>query len=69
MAGFDVAAARAALDVPEDCEPYTVVALGRAGDPATLDERRREREVRPRTRRALDEIAFAGRWGVPFGAR
>ena len=63
MGGFDVAAARAALAVPEGIEPYTAVAIGWPGDPALLDEAVRARETAPRTRLSLDEVAPHGGWG------
>lgn len=63
MGGFDAAAARAALAVPEGIEPYTAVALGWPGDPALLDDALRARETAPRTRLSLDEVAPHGGWG------
>jgi nitroreductase len=62
MGGFDVAAARVALAVPEGIEPYTAVALGWPGDPALLDEPLRTRETAPRERLPLSEIAPRGGW-------
>lgn len=66
MAGFDCEAAERALGVPPDHEAYSVVAVGRAGDPSALPEDLRERELRPRHRVALGEVAFRDRWGEPF---
>ncbi|GAN77068.1 nitroreductase family protein [Acidisphaera rubrifaciens] len=63
MGGFDAAAARAALAVPDGIEPYTAVALGWPGDPALLDDALRARETAPRTRLSLDEVAPHGGWG------
>jgi len=62
MGGFDVAAAREALAVPEGIEPYTAVALGWPGDPALLDEPLRARETAPRERLPLSEIAPRAGW-------
>jgi nitroreductase len=64
MAGFDAERAKAEL-LPDGYEPGALTALGYPGDPATLDERNRERETRPRERRPLSEIVFGLRWGEP----
>ncbi|AKS31098.1 nitroreductase family protein [Mycolicibacterium goodii] len=66
MAGFDVDGARAAFDIPDGVRPLAVVALGRLGDYATVDEAVAERDSRPRERLPLDQIAFSGRWGNPL---
>jgi len=62
MGGWDADALRAALEVPEEYRPLAVIAVGRH-DPALDDERLREREARPRTRKPLAEIAFSGAFG------
>lgn len=61
MAGIDVEKIRADFQLPEDLEPATAVAVGYPGDPATLPERLREREVLPRERKNLEEIVLSGR--------
>ncbi|MEU5693559.1 nitroreductase family protein [Actinosynnema sp. NPDC020468] len=63
MGGFDREAVRAAFAVPEDVRPVVVIAVGRAGDPASLPEDLREREQRPRRRRPLSETVFTGVYG------
>ena len=63
MAGFDVAKAQRVFAIPEHFEPAAAIALGYLGDPADLPERYREREAQPRTRKALTDFVFAGRWG------
>jgi nitroreductase len=65
MAGFDADAARTVFGLPEHAQPLVAIAVGTAGDPATLDERYRDRELSPRTRLSLGEIAFTGEWGEP----
>lgn len=64
MAGFDVEAAVAAFSLPAQARPVVAIALGVRGEPDLLDERLRERELAPRTRLALGEVAL-GDWGVP----
>lgn len=66
MAGFDPAAAAVEFDLPPWARPLIVVAVGVLGDPSLLIERRRAREVAPRTRLGLDEIAFGAEWGTPL---
>jgi nitroreductase len=65
MSGFDAAAAREVFALPEDVRPVVAIAVGKPGDPDQLDERRRERELAPRSRLPLGEIAFTGEWGRP----
>jgi nitroreductase len=66
MAGFEPVAARAEFDLPESASPMIVIAVGVLGHPNLLIERRRARELAPRTRLGLAEIAFGGEWGKPL---
>jgi nitroreductase len=66
MAGFDRAGARELFDIPEGYEPVAVLAVGYLDDPDTLPENLRERELAPRARKPLREIAFAERFGWAF---
>lgn len=63
MAGWEQGPIRAALGIPEDEQPIVLMALGYEGDLADLDERSREKEMIPRTRKDLGEFAFRDRWG------
>lgn len=65
MAGFFPDKARAEFGIPGDFEPVTAIAIGYQGDPATLPERQRLRELAPREREPLSRLVFAGRWGEP----
>lgn len=65
MGGFDKEGAKLVFSLPSDVEPQTVIALGTLGDPAQLEEDRRAKELKPRRRLALEEIAFTGEWGKP----
>lgn len=62
MAGFYPDKARDLLGIPDGFVPMTAAAIGYLGDPATLSERLHERELAPRVRKPVDEIAFRGRW-------
>ncbi|MEZ5316721.1 MAG: nitroreductase family protein [Vicinamibacterales bacterium] len=67
IAGFDPDRAREACAVPAPFRPAVVIAIGYAGDPATLArEKHRAAEGAPRKRRPLREFVFAGRWDQPL---
>jgi nitroreductase len=63
MAGILPDKAREVLGLPEGWEAVTGVAFGYAGDPATLSEELRKRELAPRTRKPLGAFVFDGAWG------
>jgi nitroreductase len=65
MAGFDAEAARKRFAVPEGWEPVSVIALGYPGDPDSLSEKLREREIARRARKSLEKFVFSGTWGNP----
>ena len=65
MGGFDKQAAKVAFALPADVEPLAVIAVGTPGPPELLDDERRERELAPRRRIPLAELAFTGEWGRP----
>jgi nitroreductase len=65
MAGFSAEKAQEVFHIPDDHEAVTAVAIGYLGDPNTLSDKLRERELAPRTRKPLGEIAFSGDWNQP----
>jgi nitroreductase len=66
MGGFDHQKAKDVLGIPDGFEAVTAAAIGYLGNPETLSEKLRERELAPRARKLLSEIAFsAGNWGLP----
>jgi nitroreductase len=65
MAGFRVDQARADLKIPDGYEPVAMIAVGYPGDPATLPDYLRERELKPRERNSISEFVFSGTWGIP----
>jgi nitroreductase len=63
MAGFSPERVRELYGVPEGFEPVAGIVLGYPGDPATLPEDLRNRELAPRTRKPLEAFVFEGAWG------
>lgn len=63
MAGFYPDKVRQLYGVPDDFEPVAGIVLGYPGDPATLSEELRQREVAPRVRKPLESFIFQGAWG------
>lgn len=61
-AGFDRDKAIAEFHIPEGYAPATALIVGYAGDPDTLPERLRERELAPRVRKPLQEFVFSGQF-------
>jgi hypothetical protein len=64
MAGFDAEKARALFAIPQDYAMGSVTAIGYLGDPNTLPDAMREREVAVRDRKPLNEIVFSA-WDSP----
>ncbi|WP_447978637.1 nitroreductase family protein [Candidatus Nitrospira bockiana] len=63
MAGFHVDRAREEFQIPPGYEPVAAIALGYPGDPSELPDPLRQRELRPRSRKPIDEFVFSGAWG------
>jgi hypothetical protein len=67
MAGFDQQKAREVFGIPPEFQIGAVAAFGYADSPEKLsDDQLKQRELAPRTRKPLSEIAFNGRWGEPL---
>jgi nitroreductase len=65
MGGFDHAAIRKGLDIPDSYVLGSVIALGYQGEPGSLaNEKLIEREISPRERKPLSEMVFTA-WGEP----
>ena len=65
MAGILPDKARAVFHIPEGYEAVAGIALGYPGDPASLSDQLRERELGPRQRKPASSFVFAGEWGNP----
>jgi len=62
IAGFDEAAAKLALGIPEAAVLETLIVLGYPGDSAGLSEKHLASETSPRDRKSLDEVAAFDSW-------
>ena len=65
MAGFDTEKARQVCQIPPDYDPVAMMALGYPGDPESLSEPLRTRELSPRERRLVREFVFSSTFGEP----
>lgn len=63
MGGFDHGRVAADLGVPRRWQPVVTIAVGRAADPQSLPEPLRSRELAPRARLPLTDLAFGETWG------
>lgn len=63
MAGFDPHKAIEAFQIPNGWEPIAVFAVGYPGEPQSLPQPLRDREVAPRERKPIAEFVMSGQWG------
>jgi nitroreductase len=71
MAGFDPEKARQVFGIPAGWEAIAALAIGYPGDPASLPQPLKDREMAPRIRKPIAEFVMAGRWGqtAPFATK
>jgi nitroreductase len=65
MAGYDVEKVRAAFEIPAECMPMAMIAVGYQASPEVLDEETKKKELTPRSRKPLGERFFESAWGRP----
>ncbi len=58
--------AKELYDIPDGSEAVTGMAIGYVGDPASLPEAIRERDLAPRERKPQREFVFRATWREPF---
>lgn len=63
MAGIHVDKARETYGIPEGYDAVAGFAIGYPGEPQSLPEGLRERELAPRSRKPVESFVFSGRWG------
>jgi len=57
--------ARDIFNIPDGYEAWTGMAIGYQGDPMTLPDALKERDLKPRQRKPLEQFVFSGKWGNP----
>ncbi len=62
MAGFFPDKAKEILNIPEGYEAIAAIAVGYQGDASILSENLQAKESATRSRKAISEIAFEGKW-------
>lgn len=65
MAGFDPGKASELFHIPNGWEPIAAFVIGYPGDPQSLPEKLRGRELGPRSRKPLSSFVMSGSWGHP----
>jgi nitroreductase len=63
MAGLDPNKARQVFNIPDGWDAVAAIAIGYPGDPSSLPDKLRERELAPRVRKPLSEFVMTGAWG------
>lgn len=63
MAGILPDKAREIFGIPENFEGVAGIALGYPGDPASLSDQLRARELGKRERKPISSFVFTGKWG------
>ena len=66
MAGFDAQQIAKAFEIPDDFEPFTVMAVGYLGEATSLPEDLKNIELSVRQRKPLNELVFGDGWRKPF---
>ncbi len=57
--------AREVYQIPEHYEAWTGLEIGYKGDPSTLPDALKQRDLTPRPRKPLNQFVFTGKWGDP----
>jgi nitroreductase len=63
MAGFDPHKAIELFEIPSGWEPIAAFTIGYPGNPDSLPDTLRQRELAPRERKPLDSFVMGGHWG------
>ena len=64
MGGYDAQKARAAFAIPEDYTPMAMIAIGYQASPDVLDDETKQKELKPRARKPVEQHFFEDGWGT-----
>jgi nitroreductase len=67
MAGFHVQKAHEVFEIPENHDPHAMMAIGYPGDPESLPEDLRAKDLAPRQRKPIRDFVFSGKFGQSAG--
>jgi hypothetical protein len=59
--------AREVFEIPAGHDPVAMIAIGYPGDPESLPEDLRKKDLSPRQRKPIREFVFSGKFGQPSG--
>lgn len=62
MGGFDADKARTVFNLPQDCQPMAMMAIGYQTEASSLSDDFKEAELAARTRATLEERFYFGQW-------
>ncbi|MEY4719395.1 MAG: hypothetical protein RL563_2013 [Pseudomonadota bacterium] len=62
MSGFDAEQCREAFNLPVDCSPLSIIAVGYQAEPDHLDDEMKQKEQAERTRAPASTRFFYGHW-------
>jgi nitroreductase len=65
MAGFHVDMAREVFEIPANHDPVAMIAIGYPGDPESLPEELRAKDLALRQRKPIREFVFSEKFGQP----
>ncbi|MCX7096521.1 MAG: nitroreductase family protein [Methylococcales bacterium] len=66
MGGFDAAKTHGLFNLPDDCTPLAMIAVGYQAETEILDDEFKAAELAERSRAALGERFYLGQWGTGF---
>jgi nitroreductase len=69
MAGFQVDMAREVFEIPAGHDPVAMIAMGYPGDPESLPEDLRAKDLAPRQRKPIRDFGFSGKFGQAAGLK
>ncbi|MGZ8152124.1 MAG: nitroreductase family protein [Methylovulum sp.] len=64
MGGFDAEKARQTFNLPDDCTPMSMMAIGYQANADSLDNAFKESELAERSREPLEQRFYFGQWGT-----